>query len=997
MSKNNLFKSMFALLFAFAAVAFVGCKDDIEDVQAPVLTVSPAILNFDELGGSETVELSANCDWSIGETPSWVDIQPMSGSGNTTLTVTTYPKNENQKHVVYFTLYHSEYGEWGKSKSTLTINQTYGGEPIVEDIFYYNDFDKEAATKTYGSGESWPYLDQFEGWKNQTGTGVENVTYSFKGMSARNNSNSNSEYSDYAGSGVNNMFFGSGAYLQIEKIAISSTNVNLSFVGEKYLNGSDNLFMPEEFTITLSADGQNWSAPISYSQPEGAGRWNLGEADFTLPEGTTTLWVKFAASVASAYRIDDVKLMAGYGGQQITFDGGSVTPPTPGPGPQPTDAIYSNDFDMEAATKTYGSGSSWPYLDQFEGWKNETGTGAKNVTYDFKGVSARDNSNSNSEYSDYAGSGVNNIFFGSSAYFTIGNIALNTNKLNLTFGGEKYLQGADNTFSTTEFTITLSADGQNWSAPIAYTAPAGQGRWNVGSADFTLPEGISTLYIKFEASVASAYRIDDVKLSAGEGGQEVNLEGGETPTPTPDPTPGEVTTIAEVLALGQGATIQSAVIEATVISNMDLNNLTSKKGLYVQDATAGLQFYLAANHELKFGDKVKIDLSGAQIADYNGAVQISGLALEKITTLSSGNAVEAKTVTMADFLANKYEGQYVAIEGVQVASADLAKTWVMDGSHTSITIEDANGNSFAIFSSKYATYGTQTVAQGSGTIKGISSISKGAMQLIFAQQSDYAGLTGARFEGGTVTPDPTPGEVVKATVQEFLNAAEDDTIYELTGEITSVDNTSYGNFYLKDSTAEVYIYGLCSPTGEQKYWATSGVKVGDTITVQTVRTSHNGTPQGKNAIYVSHTPGEDGGDDTPVDPDATVAKMTFSEQGFADAESVDGVEIALDDVVTILFAQGTANNAPAYYDSGSAIRMYQNGSTLDVKAEGKTITSIELTFANSQYYLGADSGKLSEEGAVRTWTGEASAVKFTATGTDKNHRAYVSAIKVTYK
>ena len=94
----------------------------------------------------------------------------------------------------------------------------------------------------------------------------------------------------------------------------------------------------------------------------------------------------------------------------------------------------------------------------------------------------------------------------------------------------------------------------------------------------------------------------------------------------------------------------------------------------------------------------------------------------------------------------------------------------------------------------------------------------------------------------------------KVTVAEFLAAAEDDTMYELTGVITSVTNTSYGNFYLKDETGEVLIYGLCSPTGAQKYWAASGAKVGDTITVQTKRTSFNGAPQGKNALFVELTP-----------------------------------------------------------------------------------------------------------------------------------------------
>ena len=93
-----------------------------------------------------------------------------------------------------------------------------------------------------------------------------------------------------------------------------------------------------------------------------------------------------------------------------------------------------------------------------------------------------------------------------------------------------------------------------------------------------------------------------------------------------------------------------------------------------------------------------------------------------------------------------------------------------------------------------------------------------------------------------------------ATVAEFIAAAEDATVYELTGVITSVTNTTYGNFYLKDATGEVLIYGLCSPEGAQKYWAASGAKVGDTITVQTVRSSFNNAPQGKNAIFVKLTP-----------------------------------------------------------------------------------------------------------------------------------------------
>ena len=221
--------------------------------------------------------------------------------------------------------------------------------------------------------------------------------------------------------------------------------------------------------------------------------------------------------------------------------------------------------------------------------------------------------------------------------------------------------------------------------------------------------------------------------------------------PVTPPSGDATATIADVLA-SSGALASGTTIEAVVISNRALNNLTSKKGLYVQDATGGLQFYLGANHEFDFGDKVLIDLSGATLAEYNGAVQISGLAVEKIARISAGNSVTPKTVTIDDFLANKYEGQYVAIEGVQVVDADLNKTFVEGESHTSINLQTADGKTFAIFSSKYASYGSEKVPQGSGTIKGISSISKGAMQVIFAQDSDYAGLTGTRFDG-TTPPD----------------------------------------------------------------------------------------------------------------------------------------------------------------------------------------------------------------------------------------------------
>ena len=105
----------------------------------------------------------------------------------------------------------------------------------------------------------------------------------------------------------------------------------------------------------------------------------------------------------------------------------------------------------------------------------------------------------------------------------------------------------------------------------------------------------------------------------------------------------------------------------------------------------------------------------------------------------------------------------------------------------------------------------------------------------------------ATTEAKPVVVPPTP---TYTSVADFLAAAEDETIYTLKGTITSVTNTTYGNFYLNDGTGEVLIFGLCSPEGAQKYWAESKAKVGDDIVVKTVRTSYGNAPQGKDAIFV---------------------------------------------------------------------------------------------------------------------------------------------------
>ena len=235
---------------------------------------------------------------------------------------------------------------------------------------------------------------------------------------------------------------------------------------------------------------------------------------------------------------------------------GDVTPDPGTPETPEGTVVYSNDFDKAAASQTYGNSSNqWPFLDQFEGWKNEKGSGASTVSYLFKALTARSNSTSNSSYSNYAGSGTNNLFFGSGAYFCIKDITLAEGRnYVLTFGSEKYLKDSDSNFSKEEFKVYVSNDAEKW---VALDYEIGgtdiSGKWNINTSEvFTVGASDANLGIYFTASVASAYRLDDVTLIAvDEEGRTLDFsagvdlgtgtgsgdDGGETSGPE-DPTPG---------------------------------------------------------------------------------------------------------------------------------------------------------------------------------------------------------------------------------------------------------------------------------------------------------------------------------------------------------------------------------------------------------------------------------------------------------------------------
>lgn len=339
MSKH-LFRLVFGAFFLVAATAFTGCSDDDDKSLTPKLTADPTALDFtDETATTQTVAITANCEWTVtASNLDWATISPMSGKGNGTISVTVseLPAGTNLREgKISFTLIHPEFGKWGQAESSVAVKQYGSGvtPPPTGDAIYANDFDKEQAQK--GADGKFPFADAFEGWKNQTGTGADNVAYKTSGISVRSNLPSNDSHSKYKddASGVNNMFFGTSGVFEIQKIALESTQKNLQLTFGSYrsiFEDKDNAFKTSEFHVYLSKDGENW-AEITYDRPVGDdkhskyGTWALATANFTLKQVPSELYIKFTSDLTSSHRIDDVKLFEGIGGTEVDLD--NITPP----------------------------------------------------------------------------------------------------------------------------------------------------------------------------------------------------------------------------------------------------------------------------------------------------------------------------------------------------------------------------------------------------------------------------------------------------------------------------------------------------------------------------------------------------------------------------------------------------------------------------------------------------------------------------------------------
>lgn len=325
---------------ALAAMLFAqSCGDKNEPEGLPEINLSKNVIEFQQEASSETIKVTSTREWFLSNCPEWIAVDPKKGKDPNGMDVTISVLGNtglDREAALKFSI--------GYDTKTLTVKQKGTGS-AADLVVYHNDFDKTDAVK---SEDGWKtYLDSFDGWKNETGSGLSSIDYAFNGMSARQTSSgaSNGTYSDYPGSGKNYLWFAKENYFQVKNITLPENTVNyvLSFGSERnQYQAADNTFKHDEFLVYVSNDGKKWVA-LEYAFPKGdkSRRWDLASTTFTVPAGTKSLYVYMTATVASAYMVDDLDLsVAAEAGTVIDFSkgvdlgtGGGETPdPTPGAG-----------------------------------------------------------------------------------------------------------------------------------------------------------------------------------------------------------------------------------------------------------------------------------------------------------------------------------------------------------------------------------------------------------------------------------------------------------------------------------------------------------------------------------------------------------------------------------------------------------------------------------------------------------------------------------------
>lgn len=210
-----------------------------------------------------------------------------------------------------------------------------------------------------------------------------------------------------------------------------------------------------------------------------------------------------------------------------------------------------------------------------------------------------------------------------------------------------------------------------------------------------------------------------------------------------------VITIDSLRNMYQGTPIrftQDYSVYGTITADETDGNLY--KNLFIQDGDAGLNMRLLTSSSILIGDRIRINLKGTTLSQYNGMLQLDSVDVAKnIIKQSSGENVTPLDVTLTE-INSSLQGRLVRVNDVEFKTDELALTYAdaINQTTQNRNLTDCSGNTVLVRTSGFANYAGQPLAQGHGSLVAVVSEFSGTIQLYIRKKSEI-NMTAPRCTG----------------------------------------------------------------------------------------------------------------------------------------------------------------------------------------------------------------------------------------------------------
>lgn len=207
-------------------------------------------------------------------------------------------------------------------------------------------------------------------------------------------------------------------------------------------------------------------------------------------------------------------------------------------------------------------------------------------------------------------------------------------------------------------------------------------------------------------------------------------------------TGGDLVSIADIRAAYYSGTTtgpDDSKIRGVVISDNANGNFNSQN-IVIQDGTAGIVVRFSSDHNFALGEEVEITISGQELSDFNGLVQVANVPVGNAVSQGNGTLPTPREATVAELLANGEDWESTLVR-INMATLNGGPTYG-DGA----TVADGTG-SLPIFTFFSASFSGTTIPADEGTLTAILSNFNGL-------QLNMRSIEDADFEGGS-GGDPT--------------------------------------------------------------------------------------------------------------------------------------------------------------------------------------------------------------------------------------------------